>query len=244
MNSWRGVLKFVAHGKLVQRMAARSGWHPAARYTNLRDVRRSKFSGRGFLDIDWKNYDFVRHLAAVRDTKPLITVARDIERMSQIESVLREAEQLAQYASRVVIVPKAIRLASIMESEIPTNYLLGYSVPTKYGGTRIAPESFRRPVHLLGGRPDVQRRLAEVMQVVSFDCNRFTLDAAFGDYFDGSIFRPHPSGGYENCLRESLKNICDIWSDYGIGDSQQCRGEEGLCKTEGTNSSLKSIGRC
>ena len=55
----------------------------------------------------------------------------------------------------------------------------------------------RRPVHLLGGRPDVQRRLAELMPVFSIDTNRFTLDAAFGDYFDGEMFRPHPIGGYE-----------------------------------------------
>jgi hypothetical protein len=48
---------------------------------------------------------------------------------------------------------------------------------------------FKRPVHLLGGRPDVQRLLAEIMPVVSLDCNRFTLDTAFGDYFDGDKFR-------------------------------------------------------
>jgi hypothetical protein len=52
------------------------------------------------------------------------------------------------------------------------------------------------------------------MPVVSLDCNRFTLDAAFGDYFDGTGFRRHPAGGYERCLRESLRNIGALWHNY------------------------------
>lgn len=54
------------------------------------------------------------------------------------------------------------------------------------------------------------------MNVISFDCNRFTYDAKYGDYFDGVIFRPHPSGGYERCLRESIQNINLLWDDYSL----------------------------
>ncbi len=50
---------------------------------------------------------------------------------------------------------------------IPSSYLLGYSVPTKYGGAPIPLGYFTRPVYLLGGRPDVQRRLASEIPVVS-----------------------------------------------------------------------------
>jgi hypothetical protein len=53
------------------------------------------------------------------------------------------------------------------------------------------------------------------MPVFSIDVNRFTLDAAFGDYFDGNFFRPHPMGGYKNCLTDSIKNITDLWLGYG-----------------------------
>jgi hypothetical protein len=53
------------------------------------------------------------------------------------------------------------------------------------------------------------------MDVVSFDCNRFTLDAQFGDYFDGRAFRPHPRGGYEACIRASIRNINKLWRSYG-----------------------------
>lgn len=90
-------------------------------------------------------------------------------------------------------------------------FRLGYSVPTRYGGTPISPEHFIGDVHLLGGRPDVQRRLADVMDVQSLDGNRFTYDAKFGDYFVGSKFVPHPTGGYETCLQASLTNIAKLW---------------------------------
>ena len=214
MVPWNGVLKFVAHGKATLRLVLEHGWRPGARYTNLRDIRGVRFKDHGFLDIHWKRYDFERHLAATIQTRPLVTVARDIEHACHLDAILKEAEQLGRYARYVVIVPKDRKLASNLNELIPISYLLGFSVPTKYGGTPIAPKYFNRPVHLLGGRPDVQRRLASQMPVVSFDCNRFTLDAQFGDFFDGEMFRPHPIGGYMRCLRDSIKNIENLWHHY------------------------------
>jgi len=55
------------------------------------------------------------------------------------------------------------------------------------------------------------------MDVFSFDCNRFTLDAQFGDYFDGETFRPHPIGGYDRCIVDSVKNINRMWNSYKKG---------------------------
>lgn len=208
------VLKFVAHGRRVVSLAGENGWRPGARYTNLRDVKHVQFSGVGFLDIHWKKYCFSKHVAAARITRPYMTVARDIECVSQLPSILAEAKELQKFSSKVIVVPKDVRLEKHLESVIPTEFVLGYSVPTRYGGTKIPTDAFRRDVHLLGGRPDVQRKLADQMQVISFDCNRFTLDAGFGDYFDGSKFKPHPVGGYETCLLASIAAINDIWSDY------------------------------
>jgi hypothetical protein len=128
--------------------------------------------------------------------------------------VLAEAEELECWATHVIVVPKCRRLTAQDILRIPRRFVIGYSVPTSYGATTLDPRFFRRPVHLLGGRPDVQRKLAAEMPVVSFDCNRFTLDAAFGDYFDGRLFRPHPRGGYRRCLSASIRNINDIWNGY------------------------------
>src|SRR5690242_20138839 len=178
------VLKFVAHSRFVQKIAAKYGWLPAARYTNLRDVRHC--DRLGFLDIDWKNYKFTSHLIAVRSMRPFMTVARDIERPDQLKSVLEQAEELAQYADHVVVAPKDPSLADCLSEVIPGRYVIGYSVPSRYGTTSLPVETFAgRSIHLLGGRPDTQRRLAECLKVVSMDCNRFTLDARYGDFFDG-----------------------------------------------------------
>lgn len=206
------VLKFVAHSATVLRIASAHGWHAGARYTNLRDIRN--FERVGFLDIDWKNYNFEKHIQAAILTKPFMTVAQDVEDKIELTKIIDQAYLLLEHCKFVIIVPKDPLLQNVLTAGIPSEFILGYSVPTRYGGTRIPPSAFRRPVHLLGGRPDIQRRLADQMPVVSIDVNRFTLDAAFGDYFDGSGFRPHPVGGYQTCLTASVSNINAIWNEY------------------------------
>ncbi len=204
----------MAHGRKVISLAQHHGWRPGARYTNLRDIRHVEFSGLGFLDINWKKYSFEAHERAAAKVRPYVTVARDIECISQVNEILREAGRLQRYATQVIVVPKDPQLETQLHRLIPNEFILGYSVPTRYGGTTISPEAFEWSVHLLGGRPDTQRRLAERMPVVSLDCNRFTYDAQFGDYFDGIRFKPHPVGGYDKCLSDSLVNINALWEDY------------------------------
>lgn len=212
------VLKFIAHSKKAISIAGNHGWFPGARYTNLRDVKAFDFISKGFLDIDWKNYSFHRHLEAASLHQPKLTIARDIECIFQLDSILKEAEKLAQHCLHVAIVPKDPRLNGRLNELIPKEFILGYSVPTRYGGTEVNMDSFDRPVHLLGGRPDVQRKIARFLKVFSLDCNRFTLDARFGDYFDGETFRPHPVGGYDKCLQDSVININKLWHDYELHD--------------------------
>lgn len=209
-----GPIKFVAHSRRVLELAMQHGWRPGARYTNTRDVRKTLFSGIGFLDINWKRYDFSRHLHAVRTLRPFMTVARDIECLSQLDTVIKEATILRRYVKHVVLVPKDPRLHRRFDELLPRSFVLGFSVPTKYGATPLAPDNYDRPVHLLGGRPDIQRKYATQMPVASIDCNRFTFDARFGDFFDGSRFRPHPAGGYERCLADSIVNINGCWHGY------------------------------
>lgn len=205
-------LRFATHSKRVQKIASQNGWLPSARYTNLRDVK--SFEKIHFIDIDFKNYSFTKHLEAVKTCSPHLTVARDIFDLDDLDIILKEAEVLNKYADKVIIVPKDVKFRGIIDTLIPKQYLLGYSVPTKYGGTELEPEEFKRPTHLLGGRPDTQRKLASKINTYSFDCNRFTLDASFGDYFVGDRFKPHPEGGYDNCIRDSIKKINEIWDNY------------------------------
>jgi hypothetical protein len=202
-------VRIICHSKYVIDRAIPFGWQPGARYTNLRDVRHLPHVY--FVDIDWKNYSFERHLEAVCRVKPTMTVARDVMEDDHIDDVLHEASILAKFAETVVVVPKNANLTRKRRLGVPDMFRLGYSVPTRYGGTTISPSHFTGDVHLLGGRPDIQRRLADTMTVRSLDGNRFTYDAKFGDYFVGSKFVPHPTGGYEACLRASLSNIAKLW---------------------------------
>src|SRR4051794_15087031 len=98
------ILKFVAHSKKVLSIAKKYGWMPGARYTNLRDAKT--FDRLGFLDIDWKDYNFKRHLEAAKRTQPLFTVARDIEKISMLPEILDQASALSMFATKVIIVPK------------------------------------------------------------------------------------------------------------------------------------------
>lgn len=206
------VKRFVCHSYRVISQAVELGWLPGARYSNLRDIRR--FDRLGFLDIEWLNYDFRRHLKAVKDTRPMMTVARDIVNINDLDSILYEAYELLQYADEVIIAPKDLRFKNLSLDTIPIDFVLGYSVPTKYGGTKLPISLFNREVHLLGGHPFTQRTLGRRLKVRSLDCNRFTLDAVFGDYFDGETFRPHPTGGYTRCIIDSLLNINQLWENY------------------------------
>lgn len=206
------LVKYVCHSRRVCSIAKEYGWFPGARYTNLRDVRNEQV---GFLDIDWKNYDFRRHLEAVKKVSPTLTVAEDIADIENTRRTIDQAYELSRYSRYVIVVPKDMRFLDRLDELIPKEFLIGYSVPTKYGGTALPLEAFgNRPIHLLGGRPDIQRELAESLNVVSIDTNRFTLDASFGDFFDGKRFVRHPIGGYETCIRQSLLNINGIWSNY------------------------------
>lgn len=206
------ILKVINHSKSVLKIAARHGWLPGARYTNLRDIK--DFDEIGLIDIDWENYDFKKHSEVVAAVRPRITVARDVTKIEELPQILEQAHTLAQYAERVVIVPKDLRLAEVLEDVVPIEFNLGYSVPTKYSGTLIPARCFKRKTHLLGGRPDVQRQLASDIDVMSIDCNRFTFDAKYGYFFDGSKFCWLDNGGYDKCLNMSFESINRIWRDY------------------------------
>lgn|GEM_PF-804016 len=232
-------IKIVCHSRTVLKLAERAGWLAGASYVRLRDIRGIKTVG--LIDIDWKNYDFKKHLQAVKTHRPLMTVAKDVTCVDDLNLILDQAYELLEWTQFVIIVPKDPRLSTELAHIIPNVFILGYSVPTKFGGTCIPLEHFRgRRVHLLGGRPDVQRKIARSLNVISLDVNRFTLDARYGDFFDGEIFRPHPIGGYHRCLQDSICNIETLWSDYGHEYQPAVSYQEG---SDNRPSAGKKVGR-
>jgi hypothetical protein len=124
-----------------------------------------------FADQDWKAPDRAAYMAALADHRPAVATVLDLERLDQLGEVLSWAEEAAQFVGRVVIVPKASGVIDDVPRRVgAADVVLGYSVPTSYGGTDVPLWEFAgRPVHLLGGSPQAQLCLAGYLDVVSLD---------------------------------------------------------------------------
>jgi hypothetical protein len=141
-----------------------------------------------FVDNEWKDYDHEAHVACVAIHKPKYATVVDVLSRGQCEAagityrsldeILKLAEDVQQHAQNVIVIPKYDCL-----KDIPKKYVLGYSVPSSYGGTPLAFDRFKgRRVHLLGGSPTRQFALWSQFpdEVVSIDTNYIHKVAMFG----------------------------------------------------------------
>lgn len=126
-----------------------------------------------FADQDWKRPNRKSYMAALSEHRPEVATVIDWERPEQRAEVMAWAEEAAQYVRRVVVIPKVPGTLDDVPNVIGgAEIVLGYSVPTSYGGTAVPLWEFgRRPVHLLGGSPQRQMDLAHYLNVVSADGN-------------------------------------------------------------------------
>lgn len=127
----------------------------------------------GFTDQDWRQPNREVYMSAVAEHRPRLATVLDWEREEQWPEVWAWACEIAPYVESVIIIPKVMGgIGAIPETCEGKPVRLGYSVPTSYGGTSLPSWEFeRRPVHLLGGNPQEQIRLAQYMNVVSADTN-------------------------------------------------------------------------
>lgn len=190
-----------------------------------------------FADQDWKAPDRARYMAALAQHRPHMATVLDWEREAQLSEVLNWAEEAAQFVNVVVIVPKVIGGIGRIPARIGgADVRLGYSVPTRYGGTDVPIWEFgARPVHLLGGSPQRQMQYAlHGLNVQSADGNyaqRMALTScqfwepgtahyARNRYWprleeaDGSAWGQ--DAPYE-AFRRSCRNIARAWRGGGAG---------------------------
>lgn len=136
-----------------------------------------------FADQDWRQPNRTAYMAALAQHRPTVASVLDWERTEQLPEVLDWAEQAAQFVEVVLIVPKVMGEISKLPRQVNGKQVrLGYSVPTRYGGTELPLWEFARwPVHLLGGSPHAQmhvwRHLQGVAEVLSADGNMTQLMA-------------------------------------------------------------------
>lgn len=153
----------------------------------------------GLMDNDWHDYDHAAHIAGVSEAKPKYATVRDVMTKAQceaagveffpVEQILDMAAEVAEHADNVIVIPKYDCL-----DKIPEEYVIGFSVPTSYGGTSMPASMLSgRRVHLLGGSWKNQRAFLEILgeDVVSLDNNHVLRICEFGNftYPDGTTQR-------------------------------------------------------
>lgn len=188
-----------------------------------------------FADQKWKKPNRAAYMAALAQHRPHMASVLDLEREDQISEVLSWAEEATQYVEVVMIIPKVFGIVPRLPRRINgAEVRLGYSVPTKFGGTEVPAWEFAGwPVHLLGGSPNAQQELTHYMDVHSVDGNlaqrMATMHCSFFDPsrrtpkglwatiidYDG---KPWASGGrtdapYE-AFRRSCENIMQSWKRF------------------------------
>lgn len=197
------------------------GWHTGARSGHtVYAAHRPLY----LLDIHWVDYDWLRHLAKAKAERPALTAVPDILRKSDLAGVLAMAEEVAPFTNAVLIIPKTMCIWKIPKTIGGTPVVLGYSVPTRYGGTYVPVKHFGgRPVHLLGGTPIGQLALAKQFpNLVSADGNMAQKMAHWGVAFnarlhgvkDWEAHDGHP-GVPLRALVHSLQNIAAAWVAAG-----------------------------
>lgn len=147
-----------------------------------------------FADQDWKNPDRDRYMAELARHQPYMASVLDWERDEQLPEVLGWAEEAAPYVSVIMLVPKLIGGIARLPHRIGGKPIrLGFSVPTRFGGTPVPAWEFAGwPVHLLGGSPHQQARLYHYFNVASVDGNMISKMAT-GGARSGivSVWQPH-----------------------------------------------------
>lgn len=149
----------------------------AAGYRYGAQLPRTVYGPLYFADQDWKRPNRPGYMAALAAHRPTMATVLDWERPDQLAEVLSWAEEAAPFVERILIIPKVMGGIDQLPRQISGKpVVLGYSVPTAFGGTELPIWEFAGwPVHLLGGSPQAQMHtwahLCGVAEVMSADGN-------------------------------------------------------------------------
>lgn len=182
-----------------------------------------------FADQNWKKPNRTAYMTALAMHKPTMASVLDWEEEEQLTDVLSWAEDAAQHVDVVIIIPKIFGGIDRIPDKIGGKIVrLGYSVPTRFGGTEVPIWEFGgKPVHLLGGDPQKQMALCGYLNVRSADGNyAHKMAIQFSQFwtpgnarYAKNRFWPHLSeaGDYTTedaiyeAFRRSCVNIMNAW---------------------------------
>lgn len=182
-----------------------------------------------FSDQDWKHPKMDEYLSLVARYTPVMATILDWEKESQFDEIILYAERISSLVEKIIIIPKIPHIDWIPKYINNTPIVLGYSVPTNYGHTRVSISNFSGwDVHLLGGSPHRQynyyRRLKKHgANVISIDQNYILLKANnwceywTGKYDDNRWWRsvfPKKIDNIYTAFDLSCKNLISYWNDF------------------------------
>lgn len=146
-----------------------------------------------FMDNPYRDYNHAAHLKAVAATTPTMCTTRDLFTKQQardenvdyytLDQTIEQASDLAPHVQDLILIPKYDCLDDIPETISGKRVVLGYSVPTSYGGTPMPISAFKgRPVHLLGGPWGKQRAYLNLLgdDIISLDNNHCLFVSQMG----------------------------------------------------------------
>ncbi len=171
-----------------------------------------------FADQNWKDPNKEKYMMALKEHKPYMASVLDLESESQLLEVLEWAEEAAAFVETVMIIPKVFGIISKLPRQINGKQIrLGYSVPTKHGGTEVPIwEFYNWPIHLLGGSPHKQMAIRKYLDVQSLDGNYHGLKARkWGEYWEWPgrwvSGKFQYNDGIYDAFEFSCKNIMQAW---------------------------------
>lgn len=196
-------------------IAQDAGW-----LLGVRSDRQSYGFPVSFVDIDYRRPNWEWHRRRVAKEHPVYATVPDLSEtvidMAEIEVALARADELANDCAVPLLVPK---LASQL-ALIPPQYAVAYSVPSSYGGAQYSPWRLAgRRVHLLGGSPQLQRRIVAslrgIADVLSVDGNMAQKVAMTKlNYWEAGVWKKMPRGAPDSpyhCWAISCRNIVSMW---------------------------------
>lgn len=186
-----------------------------------------------FADQDWKSPNIDKYIKELNKYKPKVATVLDLERTEQFNEVMMWVDKVSTVVDTIIVIPKISGIInSIPRTVNGSKIRLGYSVPTKYGGTTVDIQEFNDwPVHLLGGSPHQQMKLFSKMNVESVDGNMHKKIAInFSKFWEkkdsragGTWKRLEEFSGREKILKTfemSCVNIFNAWSSITVIDNK------------------------
>jgi hypothetical protein len=219
------------------RLAVRDGWWYGFRSDGTHHA--DELGPTALLDCHWIDPDWKKHLRVAAEVSPWIAAVPDTMVLDEVQRTIDQGNEIAPHCDKVMVIPKCDGVIERLPREIGGKpVVLGYSIPTAYGGTTVPASDFSGwPVHLLGGNTRRQIECFRSMPgAISADGNlawrlaRRGIVVTEGGYAGKTIKQedgrrwPHGNAHLE-ALYRSLGNIRPLWAKYATIDYCPRRGQ-------------------